>query len=346
MNLVNLNGIVPIFKGNLDSLVHRGDFVMVDKFEFKIDITGFQTSEIKFHDPNNLIEIGDVLYKSGAVDEEVVAIVKSVSYDFNITTCEVAFDINILDSEILIQNSIFNFFPGQVFTRFTPYEIYINFTEVVTSTDRFTSLDTLLRQAFRKQHLKCEYSIVTTITPPIVDKLRITISPTNQGQKKLSFHDVDLIECNVKFGNDKYNQILLYNEENFVTPAKSYFLDKSGNVITSSTPNSNVAKPIIDKSFEIEAVVFTSTTDSLKFATSELKKQDYDNEIVFKIGNIRNTNLTFLTSNPLGSIILFYDKNGVEIRTLLSKIEFDGSSLIYTLGVSRRRFTDQKNQDK
>jgi hypothetical protein len=108
MNLVNLNGIIPIFKGNLDSLVHRGDFVMVDKFKFKTDITGFQTSEIKFHDPGQVIEIGDILYKSGNLDEEVVAIVKSVSYDRNITTCDVAFDINILDSEILIQNSIYN----------------------------------------------------------------------------------------------------------------------------------------------------------------------------------------------------------------------------------------------
>jgi hypothetical protein len=336
MNLVKLNGIVRIFKGDTinQELEHRGDFVVVDDFNFKIDITGFQTSEIKFEDPQRKIQIGDVIYKSGDVTEEVVAIVKSVNYEYGLTICDIALDIDILDLELVITNSIYNFSVGQVFSRFSPYEIYINFNEVVTSTDKFTTLDTLLRQACRKQHLKSVYSIVN-------NKLRITLSPTNQAPTKLSFHDVDLIECAVRFSNDNYNLIKLYNQDDFTITPKSYFLDKNGNVITAISDD--VLRPIIDKSFEVESVVFNSATDSLKFATSELKKQDYDNEIVFKVGNIKN--LEFLSTNPLGTIILFYDQNCNEIRTILSKIEFDGN-LIYTLGVSRRRFSDQKNQDK
>ena len=325
----SFNNNISVFKGNETTLVLRGDYTITGVAVYKRDITQITYTEITVYDPTNDIKSYDIVYLFDSL-RRYVGIVSSFKVENNtgIKTLSLAFDIDMLNITLPAVSSTYHFSPGQSFSRQSPIQININFTEVVTTSDTIISLDTALRQAFRKQHLKVEFTFTNIVT--------LTISPVVSSQiYNLHEADVSILDKAVYFADDSYNYLHLFNQDD-VTMSEEYYLLANGTVTT----NSALAQLPIK---ENGATTEVDNWNNIDYATSELKKQEYNNEINFT--TIR-TDLIFLKEEPLGRVINFYLENGTFVKTIISKIEVESSNIIYTLGLSRGKYKEQVNKDK
>lgn len=308
------DGLTGVFKddANISDLVIRGDITQPITSEVKI------SQKIKV----NQGDIWSIPSNSFPLSGVVADIDTNVYTNDQIIFLYVGSDVYTNDI-LMVNNSLI---PNLSVDNNQSYNVSVNGTKTVTGVDYLLGIDTIARQLMRLEpctrNMNRDGCIIASDPDPVTIKVRLD--------------DPIISVSNVYFAEDRFNVLKLYNREN-LSQTTSYYMDDNG-TITTTINNTFLHRP---KSIIVEPTEWNSLT----YASSVLKSQEYNNEIEFTIpinNDIGINHDQFL----LGKKIVIYMDGYPPLNSIISGYHISTYDYInITVGLSRSRMTDYLNSE-
>lgn len=306
---------------------YEGDFKSESTFTdytFNGDISQLKPSLVTIS-KNSIVDIGDIfIIPSKPRISGIVAKVDSLENTSHQTlTLYVGNDVYTNDV-LMIDNTLV---PNITENNNMPYEVSVTGSSSVVATDNLLPLDSLSRQLMRKQ--PCTRRMFQNGCNIEYD----------EDPKVIEFRlDDPIIDVNTMiFASDQFNTLRLYNMDD-LSQVNTYYMHNDGSVDDGKPDKKRVQ---ILKTMKVEA----ENWNSLDYASSILKSQNYSNEIEFVIPIINDIGLDF-DEYLLGRKVKVYIDGYLPLETIVSAFRItDAEFMTITLGLSKSRMTDYINKE-
>lgn len=317
---------VTIIKGSEEEITYIKN-VPTSTFEYNRDMTALTTSSFKIYEQTNEIAIGDIVLFQFDIGN-ICGKVTEVKFENNVSTIKFVANSEMHEFEVFMPD---NKLEGYTINENYYTSVYIDAqsSDVITTTDENLTLDTLIRQSFRKSaksetvEFDTDNNIINIVVRDIEEEVRM-----------LRYDDPG-IKYTLEYGTDTFNWLRWRNEED-QTLVQDYFL-KSDGTVTQDVNESQ--RPLIQK------VDFVEDETDISAATSELKEQEYSNKLTISTPVNSPVDLLSLDQYTIGRRMQFIGPGENVINTFISGITIKNNVLKITCGLTRTKLTDKINRE-
>lgn len=296
-------------------------------FEYNRDMTALKTSSFKIFEKNNNISIGDIVLFQFDLGN-IVGKVTEVQFENNVTTIKFVANSELHQYEVYMPENKLDGYNIQE-NYYTCVHIDAISSDFITATDKNLTLDTLIRQSFRRSP-KTEVIEFDETNKKIIVKVRDI-----EDDVKMLRYDDPGIKYTLEYGTDTFNWLRLRNQDD-KNLVQDYFLTPNGEV--SQDINESI-KPLLQKTEFVE-----DETD-LSSATSSLKGQEYNNKLTITTPLNSPVKLLSLDQYTIGKKLKFIAPDEKVIDTFISGITIKNNALKITCGLTRTKLTDKLNRE-
>lgn len=336
----------------------KGDFAYsMDSLELVRDLTQIKTSKIKVSDPEKIIKAQDLLsflFGNGLRWGKI----KTATY--NQSTCDISFAFGADSHQVEIFTPYITDSEPRIYRVDNKQDLTVSYEPKMENIapiapDFILDYDTIFRQFMRRRpHLEVYSFKNIFITPFDFSGSETTISSI---QNIRLDNPVIMKDMVFEVADDRMTWIVLIDKN---TPQgghyREYEMLTDGSIVRNATGimGVNSIRPQIIKFFQVER----EEADSLEYATSLFRQQEYQNEIEIEmpldnniiniygeIGKYGYTNK--LVDDVLGrNVRLFLPNSTSYIDSMISGYEIKRGVLKIIFGLTRTRLTDILNLDR
>ncbi len=321
---------IIIYEGTGETLVYRGEFEG-SNLKYNEDLTKLSTSSVNI--PNSDVPIKELdLFYTDYKGLELCGRITKIERYTNYSTLTLAighdafnFDVNMPTNKVENPNMTNNYMTALYST--------VNATGTVTTSDRDLTLDTFLRQLMRQENRFRQMTLNDN-----EDKLLINIQDTPDTLYHLDLSDNNLSDVYYMFATDSYNYMRLKKDGKYI----DYYYTIDGRV---TTDVSEAQLPLIQSVQKIEEGD-TELTDT-DYVLSKFKSQEYNHVVEFNY-DMTKGNLEALRFDEtiLGRKLMVYiQEYDIEFKSMISAVSIENNIMSIKLGISRIRYSEQKQSD-
>lgn len=295
----------------------------ISKFNICGDIVQSTTSSVTISEADK-VNVGDIWYilDDYSLSGTVASVDTNVYTSNQSLTLYVGSDVYVND--ILMEDN--TLVPNLQDDNEQPYLVSVQGSVSVTATDNLLGLDVLSRQLMRSQ--PCTRNMYQTGCFILYDSEPEVI--------EFRLDDPSITVENIFFADDQFNALRLYNTDDLGDVA-TYYMQSDNSVSTSQ--DFSLVKSM--KSMKVGA----DEWNSLSYASSVLKSQNYNNEIEFTIKSDNNIGIKH-DETILGKKVTVHIEGYNPLDSIISGYEIsDMDNIKITLGLSRSRMSDYINKE-
>lgn len=296
---------------------------IISKYTLKGDIVSLATSSVSIN-MDDKVSVGDIWYIP--FDYRLSGVVASIDTNIDTGVQDLTLYVggDVYPNDVLMVDNTLE--PHLVEDNNMYYSVYVNGSVSVTATDNLLGLDTLTRQLMRAQPCTRLMS---------QDGVYIEYDE-NPEVIEFRLDDPIISVQNIFFADDQFNTLKLYNQDD-LTELATYYMHSDGSVDT----NLDTTRVQLLRTMKVGV----DEWNSLSYASSVLKSQNYNNEIEFIIP-IKNDIGIDHDKYLLGRKVLVHIDGYTPLESIISGYVIeDGYNMKITLGLARSRMTDYLNKE-
>ncbi len=294
---------------------------VISSYEIKRDLTAKVFSNFVLYDHKDKIDLYDIFYiKDFFIDKVSISgmIIKKQRINEIQTQVQVVFGADVWTNEIYIPNNSLN---GVNLSEnnLTQYNITLNTTDSLITSNNFLNWDTMCRQAMRKSSKVENFS---DLWNPIIED-------TTNDIFNIKADDNRLLDLKSSFARDNFNKLTIYNQDDKSKKIVGYL----NNGVYSKTPDPNI---IYTPKYEV-VMIDNFNEEYLK---NRLKSQEYNNKFEFNVVFDTKIEAFKFDNKFLGRRIKILFKDREPINTFISAYSFkDNKKISIQLGLTRTNLT-------
>lgn len=323
--------LITIFDGTTQEIKYKND-LDVSEFEYNRDLTSLNKSKLKGIETAKIeemkIKLGDYILSTLIMNKkeyDFVGKITDIKYTNNLFELSFIVNSDINNNEVYMPNNVLN---GYDITdnNYSAVEVHAITNASCTTTDKNLTLDTLNRQAMRKNSMSEVVTFLENDKKIIVDLKDVQDSLIYEVR-----YDDPGLKYNLSYGTDTFNwyRMRLKETDQYIDT----YLYEDG---TTGNDINLAVRPLIQKVEFLE-----DTSYNQEHADSVLKGQEYANKL--EITTIINNNIYGLNYNSdiLGRKLLFYGPNEVEINTFISGLKIKNNIMTIVCGLTRTKLSEK-----